>query len=65
MSFARDRIVESYVWSMVANSHPDLGYFRKNMAKIIGLITIIDDVYDLYGTSEELKLFTEVIDRFA
>ena len=65
MSFTRDRIVENYLWALGANSRQDLEFFRKHMTRIVSLITIIDDVYDLYGTSEELKLFTEVIDRFA
>ncbi|XP_057459035.1 terpene synthase 10-like [Lotus japonicus] len=60
-SFARDRLVENYVWTVGANSHPDLEYYRKSMTKINSLITIIDDIYDVYGTFEELKLFTEVI----
>ncbi|XP_057452330.1 (-)-alpha-terpineol synthase-like [Lotus japonicus] len=33
------------------------------MTRIISFITLIDDVYDVYGTLEELERFTEVIDR--
>ncbi|XP_057451298.1 myrcene synthase, chloroplastic-like isoform X2 [Lotus japonicus] len=64
LSFARDRLVEGYVWTVGANSRPDLEYFRKNMTKVNNLIVIIDDVYDVYGTLEELELFTEVIERW-
>lgn len=63
LSFARDRIVENYVWTVGTNFKPDFDYFRKVMTKVNALITTIDDVYDLYGTLEELELFTEAIDR--
>ncbi|KAI4305104.1 hypothetical protein L6164_028492 [Bauhinia variegata] len=36
---------------------------REIGAKLVALITIIDDTYDAYGTSEELEPFTEAIQR--
>ncbi|KAK7349816.1 hypothetical protein VNO77_07534 [Canavalia gladiata] len=64
LSFSRDRLMESFIWTVGANFKPDLGYFRKVMTKINSLVTTIDDVYDVYGTMEELKLFTEAVDRW-
>lgn len=64
LSFARDRIVENFVWNVGANFKPDFEQFRIGMTKINALITTVDDVYDLYGTLEELELFTEAIDRW-
>ncbi|KAF7834256.1 terpene synthase [Senna tora] len=37
---------------------------RKFLAKLIALGTTIDDVYDVYGSLEELELFTQTVDRW-
>ncbi|KAF5948527.1 hypothetical protein HYC85_014484 [Camellia sinensis] len=34
------------------------------MTKIIALASVIDDIYDVYGTPEELQLFTDAIERW-
>ncbi|KEH38237.1 terpene synthase 10 isoform X2 [Medicago truncatula] len=64
LSFARDRLVENFVWTVGTNFKPEFDYFRKVLTKVNSLITIIDDVYDVYGTLEELELFTKAIDRW-
>ena len=63
MSFARDRLVENYIWTVGTNFDPDLGNLRRVLTKVNSLITTIDEVSDVYGTLEELELFTEAIDR--
>lgn len=65
MSFARDRLVENFFWTVGTNFKPDFEHFRKSITKVNALVTTIDDVYDTYGTLEELELFTEAIDRLA
>ncbi|KAL1349797.1 hypothetical protein HN51_026278 [Arachis hypogaea] len=64
LNFARDRLVESYFWGMGMSFEPDLEFSRTTLAKVTSLATIIDDLYDVYGTLEELELFTEAIDRW-
>ncbi|KAI5440767.1 hypothetical protein KIW84_010295 [Lathyrus oleraceus] len=64
LSFARDRIVENYIWTVGTIFNPNSGYFRKVVTKVVALITLIDDVYDVYGTLEDLELFTQAIERW-
>ncbi|KAL0928451.1 hypothetical protein M5K25_000332 [Dendrobium thyrsiflorum] len=37
---------------------------RKIMTKVMALLSITDDIYDVYGTSDELQSFTDVIMRW-
>nr|Q8H2B4.1 RecName: Full=R-linalool synthase, chloroplastic; Flags: Precursor [Mentha aquatica]AAL99381.1 linalool synthase [Mentha aquatica] len=64
LPFVRDRLVESYYWALGLFEAHKFGYERKTAAKIITLITALDDVYDIYGTLDELQLFTHVIRRW-
>ncbi|KAH6801551.1 hypothetical protein C2S52_002015 [Perilla frutescens var. hirtella] len=64
LPFVRDRLVESYFWAIALFEPHQYGYHRKIAAKIITLITSLDDVYDIYGTLYELQLFTDVIQRW-
>ncbi|KAL5066847.1 hypothetical protein RYX36_017734 [Vicia faba] len=64
LRFVRDRFVENFVWNVGMSFDPEFEYFRKVLTKANALITIIDDVYDVYGTLEELELFTEAIERW-
>ncbi|KAI4347973.1 hypothetical protein L6164_008741 [Bauhinia variegata] len=63
-SFARSRLVESFLWNVGVASEPHLRYFRRMSAALYQLITMIDDVYDVYGTIEELELFTNAMERW-
>ncbi|KAG6642215.1 myrcene synthase, chloroplastic-like [Carya illinoinensis] len=64
LSFVRDRVVENFLWTVGISFEPQFGFVRRMLAKLGALITIIDDAYDVYGTLEELELFTEVVERW-
>ncbi|KAF5952753.1 hypothetical protein HYC85_010697 [Camellia sinensis] len=63
LSFARDRLMENFLWTVGVDFKPQFGH-RRRMATIVNaLITTIDDVYDVYGTADELELYTNVVER--
>ncbi|KAH9720494.1 alpha-humulene/(-)-(E)-beta-caryophyllene synthase [Citrus sinensis] len=64
LPFARDRMVECYFWILGVYFEPNYSLARRILTKVIAMTSIIDDIYDVYGTPEELKLFTEVIERW-
>ncbi|XP_031116633.1 (-)-germacrene D synthase-like [Ipomoea triloba] len=64
LPFARDRLVECYFWTLGTYFEPKYQLARKFILKIISLTSIIDDIYDVYGTSDELKLFTDAVQRW-
>ncbi|KAI3840316.1 hypothetical protein MKW92_008792 [Papaver armeniacum] len=64
LGFARNRLVECFHCSIGLNSEPKSGNVRRHITKIAYLITVIDDVYDVYGSLNELKLFTEAVERW-
>ncbi|CAL5431431.1 unnamed protein product [Camellia sinensis] len=64
LSFARDRLMECFLGTLGVNFEPQFGYFRRMSTKVYTLITIIDDIYDVYGSLEELELFTNAIERW-
>ncbi|KAF7148595.1 hypothetical protein RHSIM_Rhsim03G0006700 [Rhododendron simsii] len=64
LSFARDRLVENFLWPIGQNFKPQFSNFRRNMTVVNALITVVDDVYDVYGTLDELEIFTNAIERW-
>ncbi|CAM8980238.1 unnamed protein product [Rhodiola kirilowii] len=64
LSFARDCLVVSYLWGIFASPYPQYETCRKALTKIIALISTVDDIYDIYGTLEEVELFTDAFHRW-
>lgn len=63
LEFSRDRLVECFLWTTGVISDPQFERCREVLTKVNQLITTIDDVYDVYGSLEELELFTDAVDR--
>lgn len=64
LGFTRDRLVENFLWTVGWAFEPKFSRSREAMTKANCMMTTIDDIYDVYGTLEELELFTEVVDRW-
>ncbi|XP_035544712.1 (3S,6E)-nerolidol synthase 1-like [Juglans regia] len=64
LKFARNQPLKWYICSMVCLVDPDLSDERVELTKPISLIYIIDDIFDVHGTLEELTLFTEAINKW-
>lgn len=61
--FARDRLVENFLWTVGVNYLPQFSLGRRTLTKVNAMITTIDDVYDVFGTIDELEEFTEITNR--
>ncbi|KAL3515889.1 hypothetical protein ACH5RR_022791 [Cinchona calisaya] len=64
LTFARDRLVENFFWTIGEIFYPQRGYGRRISTKGNALVTIIDNIYDVYGTQDELELFTDIVERW-
>ncbi|OVA03032.1 Terpene synthase [Macleaya cordata] len=64
LRFSRDRLVECFYFAMGLFSEPHFRYCRTEMTKVNCLIITIDDIYDIYGTLDELQLFTDAVERW-
>ncbi|KAL3508558.1 hypothetical protein ACH5RR_027959 [Cinchona calisaya] len=61
LPFARDRLVECYFWIMCVYFEPRYSLARTILTKVISMLSILDDIYDVYGTLDELVLLTDAI----
>ncbi|KAF5741462.1 terpene synthase [Tripterygium wilfordii] len=64
LSFARDRLMECFFWTVGMVFEPQFQQCRKGLTKVGSFITIIDDIYDVYGTLDELEQFTNAVERW-
>lgn len=61
---ARDQVLKWYMWAMTVVQGFSLSRYRIEITKIISFVYIVDDIFDLVGTQEELSLFSEAIKRW-
>ncbi|KAL1535654.1 germacrene A synthase-like [Salvia divinorum] len=64
LPYARDRIVECFYWALGMYHEPQYSRARIFLTKTIAMTSLLDDTYDAYGTIDELKVFTEAIQRW-
>ncbi|KAE9456160.1 hypothetical protein C3L33_11938, partial [Rhododendron williamsianum] len=56
--------MECYFWNVGMIFEPKFSDCRKSLTKLAALVTTIDDVYDVYGSLDELELFTAAVHRW-
>ncbi|KAF6143743.1 hypothetical protein GIB67_041247, partial [Kingdonia uniflora] len=64
LKFARNQQVKWYLWSIAALSDPRYSKERIELKKPISLIYIMDDIFYVHRTFDELVLFTEAINMW-
>uniref|UniRef100_A0A2N9I7S9 Uncharacterized protein n=1 Tax=Fagus sylvatica TaxID=28930 RepID=A0A2N9I7S9_FAGSY len=64
LPFIRDRLIECYFWILGVYFEPEFILARRILTKVIAMTSAIDDIYDVYGTPEELEHFNEAIERW-
>uniref|UniRef100_A0A7N1A3Q5 Uncharacterized protein n=1 Tax=Kalanchoe fedtschenkoi TaxID=63787 RepID=A0A7N1A3Q5_KALFE len=64
LPFTRDRIVESFFWALGIYWEPQYSLARCTVAKLIAILTIIDDIFDAHGTLDELQIFYQASQRW-
>ncbi|XXG69538.1 hypothetical protein AAC387_Pa06g2380 [Persea americana] len=64
LGFSRDRMMECFFVALGVICKPQFSYPRVELAKVCQLITTIDDIYDVFGSLEELEGFTDAVDRW-
>nr|CAD1840567.1 unnamed protein product [Ananas comosus var. bracteatus] len=64
LTYARDQLLKWYMWSMTIFQGPQLSEHRILLTKVIAFIYLIDDIFDVIGSPDELRIFTEVINKW-
>ncbi|XP_028796663.1 probable terpene synthase 11 [Neltuma alba] len=64
LGFARDRPSECFLWTVGTFPEPCYSKCRIQLSKTICILLVMDDIFDSYGSLDELVLFTEAIRRW-
>ncbi|GJM84973.1 hypothetical protein PR202_ga00693 [Eleusine coracana subsp. coracana] len=65
LPFARDRIMECFLWILGVYFEPCYSRGRIISTMMLAIIALLDDIYDSYGTAEDCELFTKCMERYA
>ncbi|KAJ9145887.1 hypothetical protein P3X46_028215 [Hevea brasiliensis] len=64
LPFARDRVIECSFCALGTFSEPQYVFAREVLSKAVAMLSVMDDIYDVHGTIEELELFTKVVESW-
>uniref|UniRef100_A0A2N9FHJ4 Terpene synthase N-terminal domain-containing protein n=1 Tax=Fagus sylvatica TaxID=28930 RepID=A0A2N9FHJ4_FAGSY len=64
LKFARNQPLKWYMWTAACLTDPSWSDQRIELTKPISLVYVIDDMFDVYGTLDELTLFTNAVNRW-
>ncbi|CAI9280139.1 unnamed protein product [Lactuca saligna] len=64
LPFARDRPLECFLWTVGLLPERKYSTKRIEVAKTISILLVIDDIFDTYGSYDDLVLFTKAIQRW-
>ncbi|CAN0875702.1 (3S,6E)-nerolidol synthase 1, chloroplastic [Linum grandiflorum] len=64
LQFARNEPVKWYMWPLATLTDPKLSEERVELTKPISFVYLIDDIFDVYGSLDELILFTQTVNRW-
>ncbi|KAJ0707665.1 putative (E)-beta-ocimene synthase [Helianthus annuus] len=64
LGFVRDRLMECFFCAVGMVFEPQYRSCRVGITKAYTLVTVIDDIYDIYGSLDELEMFTDAVKRW-
>ncbi|XP_074557925.1 (3S,6E)-nerolidol synthase 1-like [Curcuma longa] len=64
LGFARDQSLKWFTWTMTSLSNPKFSSYRIVLSKIIAFVYLLDDIFDVEGSIDDLHLFVQAIERW-
>ncbi|RHN52136.1 putative S-linalool synthase [Medicago truncatula] len=64
VKFSEYQPLKWYTWPMACFTDPNFSEQRIELTKPISLIYVIDDIFDVHGTLDQLTIFTDAINRW-
>lgn len=63
LPYARDRVVEAYFWTCGMLHEEEYSHARILFAKTFGMVSLLDDTFDVHATLEECHELNEAMQR--
>ncbi|XP_042441429.1 (3S,6E)-nerolidol synthase 1-like [Zingiber officinale] len=64
LGFARDQSLKWFTWTMTCLPNPKFSSYRVVLSKIIAFVYLLDDIFDVEGSIDDLHLFVQAIERW-